>query len=381
MKIGLLGHGVVGKGVTEIIDRAGTEETAALEVVKILVKDEWEMTDPRTTMNADEILDDPQIDVIVECMGGIEPAHTFLERALKNGKHVVTSNKKMLASCCGELYALANEHGVTIRDEASCGGGIPWMASLERIRRIDEISRFRGIFNGTTNYILSRMCDEEEDFDEMLKNAQELGYAERDPSDDIDGHDVRYKVTLSCIKAFGIVPDMDEIDTFGIRYIRRRDLDYARSQGRVCKLIGTGEKKDGHISASVMPVFLKKEDVLANVSLNYNAIESDSGTLGTAVFIGQGAGSLPTAHAVVQDIIDVDTNRHAALTKTDEAHVCNEELKTFYVRSENIGLYADIQKEKVYDDAVITKPVALRELSRIIRENNDTTVFAAEAEE
>ena len=196
MKIGLLGHGVVGGGVRKIIDEGATWEVRELEVVRILVKDEVEMTDPRTTMDPDDILNDPQIEVVAECMGGLEPAHTLAKKALQKGKHVVTSNKKMLATYCEDLFETARQNGVTVHYEASCGGGIPWMASLDRTRRVDDIDSFRGIFNGTTNYILSRMYSEGTDFAQMLKEAQKLGYAERDPSDDIDGHDVKYKVVL-----------------------------------------------------------------------------------------------------------------------------------------------------------------------------------------
>ena len=148
------------------------------------------------TLNVNEILNDPEIDVVVECMGGLEPAHTFVKKALENGKYVVTSNKKMLATCCSELFDIARKNNVTIHYEAACGGGIPWMASLDRTRRVDDIQSFRGIFNGTTNYILERMKQEGRNFDDMLKEAQKLGYAEQDPSDDIDGYDVRYKVSF-----------------------------------------------------------------------------------------------------------------------------------------------------------------------------------------
>ncbi|MBR3348536.1 MAG: homoserine dehydrogenase, partial [Solobacterium sp.] len=225
-KIGLLGHGVVGSGVRKIIDDGATWEVRELEVSRILVKDESELTDPRCTLDFDEILNDPEITIIAECMGGLEPAHTFAKKALEKGKYVVTSNKKMLATFCEDLFETAVKNGVTVHYEASCGGGIPWMASLDRTRRVDDIDSFRGIFNGTTNYILERMKKEGKDFDEMLAEAQKLGYAERDPSDDIDGFDVKYKVSLSCVKAFDTLQDIDDITTFGIRNIRKEDLQY-----------------------------------------------------------------------------------------------------------------------------------------------------------
>ena len=164
-------------------------------------------------------------------MGGLEPAHTFVKQALENGKHVVTSNKKMLATYCRELFDTARENGVTVHYEASCGGGIPWMASLDRTRRVDDIISFRGIFNGTTNYILDKMTQEQASFDAKLKEAQKLGYAEQDPTDDIDGLDVRYKVNLSCVKAFDFLPENENIITYGIRNIKECDLQYCQENG------------------------------------------------------------------------------------------------------------------------------------------------------
>ena len=174
MKIGLLGYGVVGSGVGKIIDDGLTWEVRELEVARILVKDESELKDPRMTLSADEILNDPEIDVIVECMGGLEPAHTYVRKALENGKYVVTSNKKMLASYCSELFDIARKNNVTVHYEAACGGGIPWMASLDRTRRVDDIISFRGIFNGTTNYILERMSKEHSSFADKLKEDRRL---------------------------------------------------------------------------------------------------------------------------------------------------------------------------------------------------------------
>ncbi|MBR4163034.1 MAG: homoserine dehydrogenase [Solobacterium sp.] len=374
MKIGLLGHGVVGKGVSRICDVSKT-----LQVKRILVKDDWELTDPRCTQNVQDILGDPEIDVVVECMGGIEPARTFLMKAIQNHKHVVTSNKKMLANCCEDLFAEAEKNNVSIHYEATCGGGIPWMASLERILRIDPVDSFRGIFNGTTNYILSRMDLESLEFEPLLKEAQQLGYAEQNPSDDIDGMDVKYKVALSCMKAFGVIPVLDEIPTYGIRYIQKKDLDYAKSKGMTCKLIGTGIKKEGSIEASVLPVFLKKEDVLANTSMNFNAIESDSATLGKAVFTGQGAGSLPTAHAVVQDIYDIENKEAMEYPSLQEVTVINSAEKIFYLRSKQITDYADILDQQIDAETYLTKKISLDDLQKKIQE--DKEIFIAEVQE
>lgn len=377
MKVGLLGHGVVGSGVRKIIDANETNDTKQIEVLKILVKNESEITDARMTTDASSILCDSEIDVVVECMGGIEPAHTYAIEAMKHGKHFVTSNKKMFASCIQDLHACAEEKHVSLHYEASCGGGIPWMANLERCERIDEIASFRGIFNGTTNYILNRMFLEKKNFDEMLKEAQKLGYAEKDPTDDIDGYDVRFKVALSCLKAFGAYVKPEDIPMFGIRYIDSVDLDYCREHGYVLKMIGKGSVLETGIQASVMPTFLKQEDVFSSIPLNFNAIESDSKTLGKAVYIGQGAGSLPTAHAVVQDIIDI-LHEESMELHMEEKQISNTDVKgIYYIRSTELSSFEDVISEEL-QGACITKEISLNELLKRISSSHDQTIFVAE---
>ncbi len=379
MKVGLLGHGVVGSGVRKIIDANKTNDTKQIEIVKILVKENSEITDERMTTDASSILCDPEIDVVVECMGGIEPAHAYAMEAMKHGKHFVTSNKKMFATCIHDLHACAIENSVSLHYEASCGGGIPWMANLERCKRIDEMNAFRGIFNGTTNYILNRMFLEKKNFDEMLKEAQKLGYAEKDPTDDIDGYDVRFKVALSCLKAFGAYVKPEEIPMFGIRYVDSCDLDYCREHGYVLKMIGKGTVLETGIQASVMPTFLKQEDVFSSIPLNFNAIESDSPTLGKAVYIGQGAGSLPTAHAVVQDIIDI-LHAESMELNMKETSINNDHVKgVYYIHTTEESVFEDVIDEKM-QTAFITKEITLNELLRRLALLNDPTVFVAEVE-
>ena len=382
MKIGLLGHGVVGGGVRQIIDEGATWEVRELEVKKILVKDESELTDPRCTLNFDEILNDPEIEIVAECMGGLEPAHTFAKKALEKGKYVVTSNKKMLATYCEDLFETAVVNNVTVHYEASCGGGIPWMASLDRTRRVDDIESFRGIFNGTTNYILERMKKEGKDFDEMLAEAQKLGYAERDPSDDIDGHDVKYKVSLSCVKAFDTLQDINDIITFGIRNIRKEDLEYCAENRLTCKLIGTGSYHGDYISACVLPMFLKSDDVFANIPLNFNAIESDSKTLGAAAFVGQGAGSLPTAHAVVQNLVDIWKNQDPEINEKKVTPVDNQiHQGIFYIRTAKQAAFADVIDRRVSELAFITKKISLVQAAALCAAAGDEKIFLAEVAE
>lgn len=383
MKIGLLGHGVVGSGVRKIIDAQSSLETKKLEVVKILVKSESEMTDARMTLNVDDILNDSDIDIVCECMGGLEPAHTFIKKAILAHKNVVTSNKKMLATFASELFDLAQENHVQIRYEATCGGGIPWIHEIEHVTRIEPVLKYRGIFNGTSNYILSRMNNEDKEFAYLLEEAQGLGYAERDPSDDIDGWDVRYKTALSCLASFHTVVDPQEIPTFGIRNITKEEIAYCHENGYVCKLIGSGENHDGYVSIVVRPFFVKQESVFASIPLNYNALECESETLGKAVFIGQGAGSLPTAHAVVQDLIDVVNNKaekkepflHKPVSYTEDEGV-------FYVRTKKRALFnPSLIDHQVHANSFITKKVSYMDLRVAVDSIKDDSLFLAEVAE
>lgn len=380
MKIGLLGHGVVGSGVRKIIDRQETPETEKMEIVRILVKSEAEMTDARMTMNADDILDDPSIDTVCECMGGLEPAHSFVKKAIENGKNVVTSNKKMLASSAEELFALAAEKHVRLQYEATCGGGIPWIHEISHIQRVDDIRSFYGIFNGTSNYILTRMNSENQELEPMIKEAQGLGYAERNPSDDVEGWDVRYKTALSSLAAFHTVVDPDEIPTYGIQNIAMEDIDWCRNNGYTCKLIGSGENHDATVSIFVRPFFLKKEDVFASIPLNYNALECESNTLGKAVFIGQGAGSLPTAHAVVQDLIDISEEKENADAAMNHKPVSAAGYEAvFYIRTKKTALFnPELIERRVGSNSFLTKKVSFMDVKVAVQSVNDEALFLAE---
>ncbi len=378
MKIGLLGHGVVGSGVTSITDSCAGKKVRRLEVSRILVKDEWEMTDPRCTMNVDDIISDPDIEIVAECMGGIEPAHTFVRRALEAGKHVVTSNKKMFAASCSELLDLARENGVTVRYEASCGGGIPWISNLARIRRLEEITSFCGIFNGTTNYILSRMTETGSEFAQNLAEAQRLGYAERDPSDDIEGFDVRYKTAISAMRAFGVIADVNDIPTLGIGNVTAADIRWGKENSRALKLFGAGENLGDAVSLWVMPVFVNTKNVFAHITDNFNAVESDSATLGKAMFTGQGAGSLPTAHAVVQDLLDIYQDQDSDMPDPVRRPVRSDSVKAkFYIRTAKPECFADMKESDAGEHAFLTKETSLSDLMNALKGCGDETIFAA----
>ena len=379
MKIGLLGHGTVGSGVRKIVDEKNTKEISQLEISKILVRYEKDITDKRMTVDIYDIVDDPEIDVVVECIGGDEPAFTYVKAALFNGKHVVTSNKKMLVNHLEELLELARTRGVSLKYEAACGGGIPWMSNLDRTKRIDDIESFRGIFNGTTNYILSKMSDEGSEFAVALKEAQACGYAEFDPSDDIDGMDTAYKVVLSSCKGFGVLANIQDIYIYGIRHISAKDIAYACKHGYVCKLIGSGVKSSSTVSGTVIPTFIPKQNIFATIPANFNAIESDSKTLGKMTYVGQGAGSYPTAHAVVQDLIDLVLHQDTEVSTGVSICVDNmSRVSSFYVRSANLNRMEEVIEERVDEDTCITKKMSFVELASVMKILEDDAVFVAE---
>lgn len=303
MKIAVLGYGTVGKGVDRII----SERVSGVEVSRILELPD-RLTDPRMTSDYAEILEDDDIEVVVECMGGLEPAHTFILDALAKGKSVVTSNKAVVAAYFDEFVRQANATEASLLIEASVGGGIPWIASIEKVRRIDEVTSFSGIMNGTTNFIVDAMVKEDADFDQVLAEAQALGYAERDPSADVDGVDVRNKTIITVGVAFDTACEKD-IPTTGIRTLTKGDLDALRALGRGVKLLGRGVQREGGYAAAVEPVAVPIESLEANVPSNFNLISLDATTVGPLKFYGQGAGMLPTGNAMVQDVLDFAAGR------------------------------------------------------------------------
>ena len=379
MRIALLGCGVVGSGVRKILDKKATEWTQKIDIKTILVKTPDEIDDPRRTTSFSDILEDPEIELVAEMMGGLEPAHSFVRDALLKGKHVVTSNKKMLATFYPELSSIAREKGVSLCFEATAGGGIPWIANLGRITRVEPIQHFSGIMNGTTNYILSRMTAEHCGFTELLSEAQRLGYAEADPTDDIDGFDVRYKCCISAIKAFGLYVSPENIPVFGIRNILKEDIDFCRKNNLVCKLIGRGDlTMSNHLALSVSPAFVPANSLLANIDLNYNAVQTDSPNLGPATFVGQGAGSLPTAHAVVQDILDIaahDVSQIPACVTVDPTF---DDIHRFYIRSANADAFRAHTNRFLSSTVCICDGMTFTSLEDAVRQANDPNLFIAE---
>ena len=298
MKIAILGYGTVGRGVDQII----SEHVDGVEVTHILELPD-RLSDPRMTSSFDEILADEKIELVVECMGGVEPARTYIMAALQSGRHVVTSNKAVVAAHFAEFAAASVASGAGLFVEAAVGGGVPWIASVEKVRRIDEVTSFSGIMNGTTNYIVDAMRRQGAEFDVVLAEAQRLGFAERDPSADIDGIDVLNKTIISASVAFGVACEKN-LPASGIRNLTKADLELFAARGRTVKLLGRGLTSEGRYAAAVEPVAVAADSLEANVPGNFNLLTLDATTVGELKFYGQGAGSLPTGNAIVQDVLD-----------------------------------------------------------------------------
>ena len=314
MKIGLMGLGTVGTGVVHLINQndKNIEKKIGekIEIKKILVKDPNKKRTPlaegKITFDANDILEDEEIDVVVEVMGKEHPALEYIIKALKKGKHVVTANKEVIAVHGKELIKLATENKVSLLYEASVGGGIPIIRPLKQCLAANKIYEIKGILNGTTNYILTEMKEKGLDFEEVLKEAQQKGYAEADPTDDVEGFDAARKLAILCTLAFNKFTLPEKIYTKGIKSISKSDIKYAEELGYNVKLIAYAKiDEKERLEAWVHPVMIKKDNPLSGVNGVFNAILVDGNAVGEVMFYGQGAGMMPTASAVVADIMDV----------------------------------------------------------------------------
>ena len=300
MNIGLLGFGVVGRGVYEIV--RGRED---MRVRKVLCLEDISLPDAEAVKDFSQILEDDSIDTVVEAMGGLHPSYEVVSAALAAGKHVVTSNKALVCTYYDKLLPLAREKGVRLRATAAVGGGIGWLSELERSRRVQKLTEVGGIMNGTCNYILDNMTRFGLGYDEALKQAQSLGYAEANPATDVDGIDTWHKVILSANVAFGVSLEKQSVPVAGIRNITARDVESFAGHGLVCKLISTGKRLGDGFSAYVQPTLVAAGSLEAAVPLNYNLITFLGESSERMSFYGQGAGRYPTAYNVVQDLVDV----------------------------------------------------------------------------
>ena len=312
-KLGLLGFGTVGQGVADILARRG-EELAMMvgepvELKKVLVKNlqkERKISLPEGMMTTDpyEILMDQEIDIIIEVTGDLDDSYVFIRKAFQNGKHVVTANKAVVSAYFEELSHMAEEKGLYFLYEASSGGGIPFIKPLKDAIRLNKVKRIRGILNGTCNFILTKMTNEGMDYNEVLKEAQALGYAEADPSSDVEGIDTMRKLRIIGTLALGATIAEDDIICDGIDKLSAFDIERLKAKGYVVKLIGEAREYDSGFSAIVQPVAVPIGSGFAGVGGAMNSVSFEGDNVGELTFTGAGAGMLPTANAVLSDVVD-----------------------------------------------------------------------------
>ena len=336
INVGLIGFGNVGSGVVKILKnrRSLLRDKIDADIVlkKICDKDLSSRRDVNInrellTSNADEILNDPAIDIVIELMGGIHPAKEFISRALRNGKHVITANKALLAEEGAELFALSRERGKAIYFEASCGAGIPIIKSLREGLVANKFSNIYGIINGTSNFVLSEMSEKDCSFEEALKEAKRRGFAESNPALDIDGIDSAHKLIILIYLCFGRFVSMKDIFIEGISHISISDINYAEEMGLQIKLLAIAKKVGEELEVRVHPTMIPKEHLLSSVGGIFNAIHVDSDLAGELLFYGPGAGQMCAASGVVSDLVDLIQDVKAGLFKPTMNVVLDESIK------------------------------------------------------
>ena len=359
MNIGLLGFGVVGRGVYDML--ADRDDIRAAWV--LCRRDLGELT-AKTTYDIQDILSDPAVDTVVEVMGGLHPAYEYVAAALRAGKNVVSSNKYLMCRYYDELNALAREHGAALRCTAAVGGGIPWLTTLARTIEQEPVIHISGIMNGTTNFILDRMHTTDVGYAEALHEAQELGYAERDPSSDVSGADIRRKLVISSNIAYGRVIDENDVDVCGIEQITDGDIAAFRRMGRVCKLFAASRKLERSVVAYIEPTLMTPAMPESAIPTNNNLISLTGERIGKQSFYGQGAGRYPTAYNVLQDCVDVSRGWTGFYTdRLEPTAVDNRSVvRQYYVRTNGVDAWLKAHIEKVLDRAVITTPVSVTEM-------------------
>lgn len=368
----ILGYGTIGSGVYEVLNKNASvvKQNAGDEIKVKYVLDLRDFPgDPAQdvlTHDISDILNDPEVSIVCETMGGTGAAYKFTKAALEKGKSVVTSNKAVVAAFGPELLQIAKENNVSYLFEASVGGGIPVLRPLLKCVTADEIEEITGILNGTTNFILTKMYNEGSDFDSTLKQAQQLGYAEADPTADIEGHDPCRKIAILASLANRQFVDFEQIPCEGITKITDADVTFAKLLNKKIKLVGTYKNKEGELYAQVGPVLMGSENPLYAVDDVMNAILVKGNMLGDVMFYGAGAGKLPTASAVVSDIIDIA----AAMPETVPIEMKAESIvledasllkNKYFIRAKKSEAFAAAFKDTVYTDALPGEAAAVTE--------------------
>lgn len=371
INVGLIGFGTVGTGLVRILQEKAKllEERLGLSIVLKRIADLDVTKDRGIKVNpailstkASDVIEDPEIAIVVELIGGLEPARAFILQAIGKGKHIVTANKALLAVHGPEIFKAADESGVDLGFEGSVGGGIPIIRSLKEGLVANKIRVIFGILNGTSNYILSEMTHQGLKFQEVLKKAQELGYAEADPTLDIEGIDTAHKLSILLSLAYGVQVRMEDIYTEGISAVAPMDVEYAKELGYHIKLLAIAKSDGGPIEARVHPTLLPADHLLATVNGPFNAIFVKGDAVGSTLFYGAGAGMMPTASAVVSDLVDLCRNirlgvsRRVPLLSYQPAHLREGEIKNIH----------DITSTYYLRFTVVDRPGVLSRISGIL---------------
>ncbi|MBA2877375.1 homoserine dehydrogenase [Anoxybacillus kamchatkensis] len=390
VSVGLLGLGTVGSGVVKIIknhqDKLMHQIGCPVEIKKVAVRDRDKKRDvvlPEAvlTTNVEEVIHDPDIDVVIEVMGGIEETRRYILQALKNGKHVVTANKDLMALYGTELLAVASEHGCDLFYEASVAGGIPILRSLVDGLASDRITKMMGIVNGTTNYILTKMSKFNRKYEEVLAEAQALGYAEADPTSDVEGLDAARKMAILARLGFSMNIDLQDVYVKGITGITEEDLNYSKRLGYTMKLIGIAHRDGEKVEVSVQPTLLPETHPLASVNDEYNAVYVYGEAVGETMFYGPGAGSLPTATSVVSDLVAVmknmrlGVNGRSAVTPQydkqlkDDSEIYSKYFLRIHVKDQ-VGAFTKItslfSERGVSFEKILQLPLKQKDLAEIV---------------
>jgi len=368
--IGLLGLGIVGSAAAEVllskVDKLAEQVGIPLILQKVLVRDANKQRTIKLepyilTEHAEEVVANPEVDIVIEVMGGEHPALEYMKQAIANGKHVITANKEIIAKYGYELLSLAQKRNVDLRYEASVGSGIPLISPFQQDLAANDISTIYAILNGTTNYILTQMSQEGLDFTSALKQAQELGYAEANPANDIEGTDAVYKLAILSSLAFHTAVNPKDIYCEGISRLQAKDFRYAREFGYAIKLLAIAKRDRGAIELRVHPVFIPEDSQLAKVNGVYNAIQVEGSLAGRLIFYGQGAGALPASSAIMADVLTIARNIHYGRCNIPQVEL-NQKLTAKPI--------SDIEIRYYFRLTVIDRPGTLAKISKVLGDNS-----------
>ena len=370
VNVGILGLGTVGSGTAKIIQENGDnirlKVGAGIKVAKVLVRDlnrarAVDIAEENLTTKAEDIVENPQIDIVVEVMGGIEPARTYILKAIANGKSIVTANKELMAKHGKEILEAAEKNKVAVQFEASVGGGIPIIRPMKRCLAANNIEQIMGIINGTTNYILTKMTDEGMDFQEVLAEAQKAGYAEADPTADVGGYDAAYKITILSSIGFSSRVNFDDVYFEGIDKITAQDIEYAKDLGYTIKLLAIAKESADGIEIRVHPTMISSNHPLAAVKDVFNAIFVKGDAVGEVMFYGRGAGQMPTGSAIVADVIDISR---------DLIHGIQSRLNCTCFVDKKVKHMDDIESSYYVRLDCLNKPGVLSQIAGVFGKNN-----------